>query len=102
MLLVWRTNRYSRISPIFPANTTSQYCYSICNFYQHGRRYFLFFFSPLLDTRELIQKVNNVGLDDMERIGERYIVPLFDADRSLTAILCDQSNVEEIVDGFGK
>ncbi|XP_065211610.1 uncharacterized protein C05D11.1-like [Planococcus citri] len=53
-------------------------------------------------NRELIQKVKNVKISDMEEVGKRYIAPLFDQESSLTAILCDQTNTEEIKDGFSQ
>ena len=50
--------------------------------------------------RVLINNIAKVTLADMKRVGEKYIAPVFDPNRSRVAICCHPTKVEEIVQGF--
>jgi len=51
---------------------------------------------PLEYNRDLIQKVPHVSIKDLQRIGPKYIAPLFDPSRSKVAVVCNPSKVKDI------
>ncbi len=50
--------------------------------------------------RTLVSKISKVGVDDLRRVGERYVGPVFDNARSKVAVCCHPTKVEDIVAGF--
>ncbi|XP_035211557.1 uncharacterized protein C05D11.1-like [Stegodyphus dumicola] len=53
-------------------------------------------------TRNLLEKISQVTTSDMERVGIKYLKPLFDISKSRCAICCHPNKVNEIVQGFEK
>jgi Zn-dependent M16 (insulinase) family peptidase len=47
-------------------------------------------------NRKIIQMIPKVTVEDLQRIGPKYLAPLFDPARSKVAICCHPSKVEEI------
>ena len=52
--------------------------------------------------RKLIEKIAQVSMDDMKRVGPKYIAPLFDASQSNCAICCHPTKVKDVVSEFQK
>jgi len=50
-------------------------------------------------SRKFLELVNNVTIDDLNRVGKQYLAPLF-APETRTAIVCNPSKVEDIVQEF--
>ena len=50
-------------------------------------------------SRNFLELVNNVTIEDLNRVGPKYLAPLFSA-QSRTAIVCNPSKVEEISKDF--
>ena len=50
-------------------------------------------------SRKFLELVNNVTIDDLNRVGKQYLAPLF-ALETRTAIVCNPSKVEDIVQEF--
>lgn len=50
--------------------------------------------------RVLLEKVNAVKLDDLVRVGKKYLSPLFDPAQSRLAICCHPSKVDDTVHAF--
>ena len=50
-------------------------------------------------SRKFLELVNNVTVDDLNRVGMQYLAPLF-APETRTAIVCNPSKVEDIVQEF--
>lgn len=46
--------------------------------------------------------MNKVTIDDLNRVGELYIAPLFNSNKIRTAIVTDPSKANEIAAGFKK
>ncbi|XP_069695441.1 uncharacterized protein C05D11.1-like [Periplaneta americana] len=51
-------------------------------------------------NRRLVQLISKVTTDDLNRVGAKYIAPLFDPQKSKTTIVCHPSKAEEIAAGF--
>lgn len=51
-------------------------------------------------TRNLLKQIYKVTIDDLQYVGTKYLIPLFDPTTSSCAICCHTSKVEEIVTGF--
>ncbi|XP_064646790.1 uncharacterized protein C05D11.1-like [Lineus longissimus] len=51
-------------------------------------------------NRELLQKVSAVTLDDLETVGARYFLTLFDPYKANVAVCCHPNKVTEIKEGF--
>lgn len=51
-------------------------------------------------NKKLIQAIPKVTLEDMKRVGQLYITPLFDPAKSKVAICCHPTKVEEITKDF--
>ncbi|XP_050536251.1 uncharacterized protein C05D11.1-like [Daktulosphaira vitifoliae] len=64
----------------------------------------LFYFQNLKQTynQDLIKKISLVKLDDLPEIGRKYVLPLFDPQYSITAMVCAPTKVEEIANEFEK
>ena len=58
---------------------------------------FFFFF-----CRNLLERIPQVSLEDLMRVGHKYIAPLFDPAQSSCAICCHPSKVEEIREEFNR
>ncbi|GFS72170.1 uncharacterized protein C05D11.1 [Nephila pilipes] len=53
-------------------------------------------------TQELLEKISQVTTSDMERVGQKYLKPLFDGSVSKCAICCHPSKVNDLIEGFKK
>ncbi|XP_031560013.1 uncharacterized protein C05D11.1-like [Actinia tenebrosa] len=53
-------------------------------------------------NRNLLERVSKVTIHDLDRVGQKYIAPLFDPLTSRCAVCCHPSKVEEIREGLGK
>ncbi|XP_054720900.1 uncharacterized protein C05D11.1-like [Uloborus diversus] len=53
-------------------------------------------------TQELLEKISQVTTSDMERVGSKYLKPLFDPKVSRCAVCCHPNKQNEIVEGFQK
>eukprot|EP00112_Aurelia_sp_Birch-Aquarium-sp1_P017903 Seg42.13_Seg42.8 transcript_id=Seg42.13_Seg42.8/GoldUCD/mRNA.D3Y31 product="putative protein C05D11.1" protein_id=Seg42.13_Seg42.8/GoldUCD/D3Y31 len=51
-------------------------------------------------SKELLQRVSTVTLNDLKTIANKYFVALFDSNTSCSALCCHPSKVEEIVKDF--
>ncbi|XP_048587317.1 uncharacterized protein C05D11.1 isoform X1 [Nematostella vectensis] len=51
-------------------------------------------------NRDLLNKVSQVTMSDLERVGQRYLAPLFDPVTSWCAVCCNPSKVDEIKQGL--
>lgn len=50
--------------------------------------------------KEFLQKVAKVTISDLQRVGSKYMAPLFDASKIKTSVCCHPSKVEEVAAGF--
>lgn len=46
--------------------------------------------------------VHNVSIDDLNRVGKKYLLGLFDPQRVKTAIVCVPSKVDEVQNALKK
>ena len=53
-------------------------------------------------SRDLLQKVSKVSIDDMQRVSKKYFKKLFDPLASCSALCCHPSKVEEILKDFSR
>ncbi|KAK3592274.1 hypothetical protein CHS0354_037563 [Potamilus streckersoni] len=53
-------------------------------------------------NRDLLQKITKVSIADLQRVGEKYMAPLFDVSQIRCALCCHPSKVEEITGDFRK
>lgn len=44
----------------------------------------------------------SVTVDDLNRVGEKYLAPLFEAKDAKTSVVTDSAKVDEIAAGFKK
>ncbi|KOC67604.1 Uncharacterized protein C05D11.1 [Habropoda laboriosa] len=51
-------------------------------------------------TQQMVQRVSEVTIEDMDRIASQYLKPLFDPKKCRTTIVCHSSKVPEIIDAF--
>lgn len=51
-------------------------------------------------NRTLLQLIDEVTINDLNRVGKKYFAPLFNPSQVKTAIVCDPTKVEEIAAGF--
>ncbi|XP_071956159.1 uncharacterized protein C05D11.1-like [Antedon mediterranea] len=51
-------------------------------------------------NRNLLKRIADVKKSDLKRIGEKYIMPLFDTNLSRCAVCCQSSKVDEIKQAF--
>ena len=56
----------------------------------------------LFFRRNLLKRIPQVSLEDLMRVGHKYIAPLFDPAQSSCAICCHPSKVEEIREEFNR
>ncbi|XP_014253359.1 uncharacterized protein C05D11.1-like [Cimex lectularius] len=47
-------------------------------------------------NRKLVKKLSNVSIEDLVKIGPKYIAPMFDPDVTRVSVVCHPSKVEEI------
>ncbi|XP_050528273.1 uncharacterized protein C05D11.1-like [Daktulosphaira vitifoliae] len=64
----------------------------------------LFHFRNLKQTynQDLVKKISLVKLEDLPEIGRKYVIPLFNPQSSITAMVCPPSKIEEIANEFEK
>ncbi|GIY84345.1 uncharacterized protein C05D11.1, partial [Caerostris extrusa] len=53
-------------------------------------------------TQDLLEKISQVTTNDMERVGAKYLKPLFDNTLSKCSICCHPHKVSELIEGFEK
>ncbi|KAL3870529.1 hypothetical protein ACJMK2_038583 [Sinanodonta woodiana] len=53
-------------------------------------------------NRDLLQTISKVSIADLQRVGEKYMAPLFDVSQIRCAVCCHPSKVEEISEEFRK
>ena len=58
--------------------------------------------TALSSSRTLLDKISQVTLADLLRVGREYVAPLFDPARSSFAVCCHPSKVDEIREEFGR
>ncbi|XP_044752458.1 uncharacterized protein C05D11.1-like [Coccinella septempunctata] len=51
-------------------------------------------------NRNLINSIKKVTVDDLNRVGEKYVAPLFESSKVNTAVVTDPSRIEEIQNGL--
>lgn len=51
-------------------------------------------------NRDMLKKVAQVTLDDLKRVGEKYVVDFFDTNKVRCSVCCHPSKVEEIRNGL--
>ena len=51
-------------------------------------------------TKQLIERVMKVTVDDIKRVAPIYLMPLFDVSKSRCAVCCHPSKVTDVVKGF--
>lgn len=52
--------------------------------------------------RSMLSQIAKVSVEDLNRVGDKYMKPLFDASKAVTAIICDSAKADEIKAGFEK
>jgi hypothetical protein len=57
-------------------------------------------YQTTLLCRQLVQLISKVTTEDLNRVGSKYVAPLFDPQTSKTSIVCHPSKAEEIAAGF--
>ena len=62
----------------------------------------IIFFIFFLLNRDFVKKVSEVTLEDVTRVGEKYLGSLFDQNVSRSATCVHPSKVEEVVTEFKK
>lgn len=60
------------------------------------------YFVIAFNLRKLLERVSKVTINDLDRVGQKYIAPLFDPLTSRCAVCCHPSKVGEIREGLGK
>ncbi|GFR13936.1 uncharacterized protein C05D11.1 [Trichonephila clavata] len=53
-------------------------------------------------TKELLEKISQVTHSDMERVGQKYLKPLFEESASKCSICCHPSKVNDLIESFKK
>ncbi|XP_050540397.1 uncharacterized protein C05D11.1-like [Daktulosphaira vitifoliae] len=53
-------------------------------------------------NQDLIKKISLVKLEDLPEIGKKYVIPLFNPQSTITAVVCPPTNVEETANEFEK
>ncbi|XP_050535492.1 uncharacterized protein C05D11.1-like isoform X7 [Daktulosphaira vitifoliae] len=53
-------------------------------------------------NQDLIKKISLVKLEDLSKIGRKYVMPLFNPQSTITAVVCPPTNVEETANEFEK
>nr|CAH7739234.1 unnamed protein product [Callosobruchus chinensis] len=53
-------------------------------------------------NRRFLELTNKVTVEDLNRVGEKYIAPLFAANNVKTAVVADPAKIDEIASGFKK
>lgn len=51
-------------------------------------------------NRTLLRLIDEVTIDDLNRVGKKYFAPLFNPSDVKTAVVCDPAKIEEIAAGF--
>lgn len=51
-------------------------------------------------NRQMVQKVHSVDINDLDRVANKYLKPLFDPEQCKASIVCHPSKVTEISDAF--
>lgn len=51
-------------------------------------------------TKDLVKCVSRVTIEDIKKVGPKYLRPLFDVSKSRCAVVCHPSKVEEVAAGF--
>lgn len=52
--------------------------------------------------RNLMKKISEVTLEELPQIGIKYVMPLFDPQRTRTAMVCPPSKLDVIAQEFKK
>jgi len=55
---------------------------------------------PYTHSKELLSLISAVDIDDLEDVGKRYLLPVFDAKTSRTAVVCHPTKVETLQNEF--
>lgn len=63
---------------------------------------FLFLIKLNPGFRTLLCLIEKVTVDDLNRVGDKYIRLMFDSAQTKTAVVCDPSKADEIKTGFSK
>lgn len=50
----------------------------------------------------MLSQIAKVNVDDLNKVGDKYLKPLFDPTKAVTAVVCDSAKVDEIKAGFEK
>ena len=53
-----------------------------------------------IDSKELLNQISKVEIDDLEDVGKRYLLPVFDAATSRSAVVCHPTKVESLQKEF--
>ncbi|XP_050309780.1 uncharacterized protein C05D11.1-like [Anthonomus grandis grandis] len=53
-------------------------------------------------NRKILESLNKVTVDDLNRVGEKYIAPLFDPSKAKAALVIDPSKMTDACEGFKK
>ncbi|KAF7998270.1 hypothetical protein HCN44_009668 [Aphidius gifuensis] len=51
-------------------------------------------------NRQMVQKVHSVDINDLDRVANKYLKPLFDPEQCKASIVCHPSKVTEVSDAF--
>ena len=51
-------------------------------------------------SKELLKRIAEVSIDDMEDVGKRYLLPAFEATSSRTSVVCHPTKVEPLKSEF--
>lgn len=51
-------------------------------------------------NRQLVQKVHSVDINDLDRVANKYLKPLFDPEQCKASIVCHPSKVNEVSEAF--
>ena len=60
----------------------------------------LYFIIDFVQFRAMLEKVANVTIDDMKRVGKQYVAAMFDSSQSRTVVCCNPSKVSELTKEF--
>lgn len=52
--------------------------------------------------RSMLSLIADVTTEDLNRVGDKYVRPLFEAKDAVTAVVCDSAKADEIKAGFEK
>lgn len=55
---------------------------------------------PATHSKELLNQISKVEIEDLEEVGKRYLLPVFDAATSRSAVVCHPTKVESLQKEF--